>query len=128
MADCSKTLEYAKELDRMCKYYLNLDRMFKYYLNTDSQCNKCPLKGLDCNEPTSITQKHITEVQTWSDFHPVKTRQSEFLKMFPNTDLENGCIAICPRQLGVVRLDKCSFYAPHHCDDCRKEYWMEEIK
>lgn len=117
MADCSKTLEYAKELDRMCKYYLN----------TDSKCDKCPLKeGLDCNEITSITQKHITGVQTWSDFHPVKTRQSEFLKMFPNADLDESIITICPWQLGEITLEECSSHS--QCDDCRREYWLEEIE
>lgn len=118
MADCSKILEYVKELSRMCEYYLN----------TDSQCDKCPLNGLRCNELTSITQKHITGVQTWSDCHPVKTRQSEFLKMFPNTGLELDFIAICPRQLGEITLEECKKKSQRHCDDCRREYWMEEIK
>lgn len=128
MADCSKTLEYVKELDRMCKYYLNLDRMFKYYLNTDSKCNKCPLKGLGCSDLTSITQNHIAEVQKWSDCHPVKTRQSEFLKMYPNAGLELDFIAICPRQLGEITLEECRTKYPRHCDDCRRVYWMEEMK
>lgn len=126
MADCSKTLEYAKELDRMCKYYLNLDRMFKYYLNTDSKCNKCPLKGLGCRDLTSITQNHIAEVQTWSDCHPIKTRQSEFLKMYPHSDLDESIITICPWQLGEITLEECSSHS--QCDDCRKKYWMEEIE
>lgn len=126
MADCSKTLEYTKELDRMCKYYLNLDRMFKYYLNTDSKCAKCPLKGLGCSDLTSITQNHIAGVQTWSDYHPIKTRQSEFLKMFPNADLDESIITICPWQLGEITLEECS--GRSQCDDCRREYWMEEIK
>lgn len=116
MADCSKTLEYAKELDRMCKYYLN----------TDSKCDKCPLKeGLDCNEITSITQKHITGVQTWSDYHPVKTRQSEFLKMFTNATTNDGILTIKPCHLDCVKYGLCK---SHNCDDCRREYWMEEIE
>lgn len=112
MANCSKTLEYAKELDRMCKYYLN----------TDSKCDKCPLKGLDCNEPTSITQKHITGVQTWSDFYPIKTRQSEFLKMFPNANLHE----LYPCYLNNI--PTAMVCGNKSCDDCRKKYWMEEIE
>lgn len=116
MADCSKTLEYVKELDRMCKYYLN----------TDSKCDKCPLKGLGCSDLTSITQNHIAEVQTWSDCHPIKTRQSEFLKMYPHSDLGESIITICPWQLGEITLEECSSHS--QCDDCRKKYWMEEIE
>ena len=116
MADCSKTLEYVKELSRMCEYYLN----------TDSQCDKCPLNGLRCNEITSITEKYITRVQKWSDFHPIKTRQSEFLKMYPHSDLDGSIITICPWQLGEITLEECNSHS--QCDACRKKYWMEEIE
>lgn len=52
-------------------------------------------------------EKYVAIVEKWSAEHPIKTRQSEFLKMFPNAPLrENGSIAICP--LDVDRDAKCS--------------------
>lgn len=72
-------------------------------------------------------EKYVAIVEKWSAEHPMKTRQSEFLKMFPNAPLrENGSIAICP--LDVDRDAKCSHKQGARCPDCQKEYWFAEVE
>lgn len=50
-----------------------------------------------------------------------KTRQSEFLKMFPNAQMDDGVVAACPS-----RVDK-NFNCCLPCDDCRKDFWLAEV-
>lgn len=65
-------------------------------------------------------------VKKWGDEHPVKTRQSEFLKMFPRASIhEDGIIAICPKVVDTTFRCSCE---STQCGDCRKEYWLEEIE
>lgn len=57
----------------------------------------------DCYTPENI----VNALEEWVKEHPFKTRQSEFLKEWPDTYLD-----------GLL----------HICADCRKQYWCEEIK
>ena len=57
-----------------------------------------------------------------------KTRQSEFLKLFPRAlkDL-NGVPRLCPQEVDL------SFPCPrivknNPCANCRKKYWLEEVR
>lgn len=114
MADCSKTLEYAKEFNRLCK---SID------------CDECIFNGL-CKETEYITQEDIDKLQAWSDLHPEKpkkTRQSEFLKIYPNVEIETkyGFVNIAPCTLDE-RLYNCG--DGKNCDECCKKFWLEEIE
>ena len=66
-------------------------------------------------------------VEKWSAEHPIKTRQSEFLKMFPNAKLVNGHINICPKAINdtVTNYIDCRNLL---CSDCKEKYWLEEVK
>lgn len=92
-----------------------------------NDCGDCPFSTEigSCNGTDSITQKHIDIVQEWSDFHPVKTRQSEFLKMFPDATTQDGTLTINPCNLDWKTHGLC---CSNNCDDCRKKYWLEEIE
>lgn len=72
-------------------------------------------------------EKYVAIVEKWSDENPVKTRQSEFLKMFPNADVQNDIIRICPKKLdqNSVTSEECSRSG---CFECRKEYWLAEVE
>lgn len=53
-----------------------------------------------------------------------KTRQSEFLKIFPNAKMRDGVIFECPTNLT-------DFFACRHysdCAECKKDFWMTEVK
>ena len=95
----------------------------------NSICGNCVLSsfcGKPCHERTKEdAEKAMTIVEERMKTHPVKTRQSEFLKMFPNTPLgcDNGIITTCPA----------NFYALDckrgvSCDDCCREFWLAEIE
>ena len=54
MADCNNTLDFIKELNRMCD---------------NSKCDdSCPLLGIRCDR-RHISEEHIQRVQRWSDEH-----------------------------------------------------------
>ena len=113
-------VKYLKEVYRMC------DSM--------EDCCDCPLEVFNITFPCKGTkvsaeykdaEKCVAEVEKWSKEHPVKTRQSAILNVFPNTTLlKNGAIAICPE---VVDKDR-AFDCRRSCDECRKNYWLAEAE
>ena len=116
MADCSKTEEFFKELKRMCDKF-------------NSTCVGCKIYDI-CFDTgcysfiKNDTQEAIEIVQKWSDQNPIKTRQSEFLKMFPEAKLDDYDILIlkpCMIDVTCQRNGIC-------CADCREEYWLAEVE
>ena len=72
-------------------------------------------------------EKYVAIVEKWSAEHPKETRQSKFLKMFPNAELDdNGTISICP--LFIEPNMECRLCSKTSCDKCRKKYWLEEVE
>ena len=64
-------------------------------------------------------------VERWAKVHPVKTRQTEFLKLYPNAQKDaEGLINICPRKLQETF--SCEPY--NDCNECLKSYWSKEIE
>lgn len=97
-------------------------------------CMKCPIRKkdicmvkriarLDDASDESI-EETISKVEQWAKDHPVKTRQSEFLKMFPNADLCRDVINILPCSV-EKEMSKCC--DNKRCVECRREYWLEEM-
>lgn len=103
-------------------------KCFIRYCNNTS-CDNCVMIADGCY-PGAITDidRLIDKVEQWSKDHPVKTRQSEFLKRFPNADLTR-------LQPCMIEKDKrpmwCGKYADFGangcCDECRYAYWNEEV-
>jgi len=118
--DCGKTEVFLRELGRMCKGFYAED------------CERCRLsreengKQLWCDDFMYGYPKEAIEiVQKWSDEHPKKTRQSEFLKMFPNAKMSgDGVVSICPSNVDTT-LD-----CVHNkgCTECTREYWLAEVE
>ena len=73
------------------------------------------------------TEKYVAIVEKWSAEHPIKTRQSEFLKFFPNAVIRNGVIQICPRNIdqNSITSEECEKLV---CCECRKKYWLAEVE
>ena len=113
-------VKYLKERERMCNSYSNM------YSN---MCDGCGFgKAPKCNRTEGDNpEKAVEIVEKWSAEHPIKTRQSEFLKMFPNADIQNDVIRICPKKLdqNSVTSEECSRSG---CFECRKKYWLEEVE
>ena len=107
-------VEYVKELRRICKSH--------------PACNVCPLNSKFCYIANMCedAEKAVKIVEQWAKDHPVKTRQSEFLKIFPNAVIKNGTIAICPQNVceSYTPEDGCIYTA---CGLCRKRFWLAEV-
>ena len=108
------TVEFFKTVNRLCK--------------NQRCCKECPaykngcMVGFDDDSIKSIDET-VSKVEQWAKDHPVKTRQSEFLKMFPNADID--CILPCDLDKNLKR---------GHCHDddvgcfyCKQDYWNEEL-
>lgn len=114
-------VKFIKEKKRMCDLYVNAIGctccLLSVYNNETAE--KC--KHYIFNKP----EEAVAAVEKWSSEHPIKTRQSEFLKMFPNVRLnECGSIGICPRDVDID-FDKCE---GGECAKCEKEYWLAEVE
>ena len=73
----------------------------------------------------------VKEVEEWSAAHPRKTRQSVFLKQWPEAKLDtNGAVAICPTILSkdYRSANKRCKHPDTACYDCRREFWMQEVE
>lgn len=73
--DCSKTLDYVHERNRMCGSI------------TIHSCVGCPLRNCNnCDEISDFEEWCIEAVQKWSDGHPetpkIKKREIDFIAMF----------------------------------------------
>ena len=101
----------------------------------DNVCGEsCPLFYCcdDALEDDRIWQ--VLAVEQWSKEHPVKTRQSEFLKMFPNARIESdGMPSICPIVVDKRCHNKdddalfCLVRDEEECRKCRRDFWLAEI-
>lgn len=120
-SDCSKTMNYFIEKLRMTKQ--PKDGVCKL------DCSDCPLSssnngtGISCSHfETGYPEKAIEIVQKWSDEHPQKTYLSEFLKNYPDADLdENGTPKICLQRLGLIDIKNCR---ESDCVEC----WNQPIQ
>ena len=79
------------------------------------------------------TETEIVErIEKWAKEHPVKTRQSEFLKLFPEASvLGGGYLNICPAQLSSECRDKKTggCYDPGmDCGKCKRDFWLKEVE
>ena len=64
-------------------------------------------------------------VERWDAEHPVKTRQSEFLKLFPNAQTDSGCLNACPMDVfGNTGID-CN---KQTCYECKNAFWLAEVE
>lgn len=102
----------------------------------DNVCGEsCPL--FDCCDD-DLEDDHVRQVlavEQWAKEHPAKTRQSEFLKMFPNARIESdGMPSICPIVVDKRCHNKdddalfCLVRDEEECRKCRRDFWLAEIQ
>lgn len=115
-------VEFYKSMKRMCY--------------SGEMCEKCPLynnfseMGSVCDVLLHIEDEKASRVKSiveqWAKDHPVKTRQSEFLKKFPDAMINesDGILCITP-----CNIEGKSIGCPNgkSCGDCRREYWLTEV-
>lgn len=104
---------------RMCNFY--------------GECNNCPFnyEKTHCGTCNIFMGKHPDKaneiILKWCKEHPIKTRQSELLKIFPNIKTnDKGRIYMCPQKFDWKH--KCHRSAPDcDCLKCMDEYWLAEV-
>lgn len=105
-------VDYLKTKRRLCKAH--------------TECRRCPLNICDDLERENV-EELVRRVEKWAKEHPAKTRQSVFLKKYPNARLDDdNVLVICPRSIEQSGCDK---FDDHilMCSDCRRKYWSEEV-
>ena len=101
-------------------------------------CSQCELgKRLIVYETCTAWRKAHPEetvaiVEQWAAEHPIKTRQSEFLKHYPETAIsKDGAIAICPLAISAAYRHgngACNKDNSDTCADCKRQFWSAEAE
>lgn len=97
-------------------------------------CRDCPI--FERKDKANLTciqwfeahpEETVSIVEQWANEHPRKTRQSEFLKQWPNAKMPSGQLIGCPQYVeeGYHPPLGCS---ATRCTDCRREFWMQEVE
>lgn len=113
-------VEYLKTLNRMCH----------------CECFKCEFRKVRSEFETcpvwqrTHPEEAIAIVEKWAKEHPIKTRQSEFLKMFPNVILnDKGQPSLCAKLLDTTyhRVGGCGLDVDI-CQRCMDNFWGHEVE
>lgn len=113
-------VEFFKTVKRLCK---------------NQGCDGCPV----CKNDTCMVmlmariygasdesiEETISKVEQWAKDHPVKTRQSEFLKLFPNAAIGEDDGILCIKPCTIDESIGCT--NGKGCDDCYRKYWLAEV-
>lgn len=99
----------------------------------DNVCEEsCPLFYCCDDDIEDNRIRQILAVEQWVKEHPVKTRQSELLKLFPEASvLYDEYLNICPAQISSECRDKETggCYDPGmDCGKCKRDFWLKEIE
>lgn len=102
------------------------ENRFKWLYEDDGEqeltCSSCKHASRDQEEyPCSRCSRGYADL-----FEPKKTRQDEFLEIYPNAMMLNGAIDICPKYVDG-NCDRCRIYAKRPCIECHKDYWLQEV-
>ena len=112
-------MDFFKTANRLCKG----QGCKKCPACKDSMCMVMRMIRLDDNSVKNI-EETISKVEEWAKDHPVKTRQSEFLKLFPNAAFYNNVIKIPPCSIEKEMRENC---LSRDCFGCRRDYWLTEV-
>lgn len=112
-------VEFLMERKRMCESH-------------SQHCYECELGKERCSyilKTKEDAEKAVVIVEKWSKEHPKKTRQSEFLKLYPNSTLSilDGHPNIDPCELDdtLHNESRCHNLC---CSGCREQYWTEGVE
>ena len=114
-------ISFIKERGRMCQ---SMEYCDECPAHIDGECYVGGI--LEVRNP----EKQVSIVEEWSFMNPIKTRQLEYLKMFPNAKLDNDNVLIlCPRN--VSGMESCPVGrdgSVEWCSICRRNFWSTIIE
>lgn len=109
-------VKYVKTQYRLCR--------------SKDSCSECPLQDKEncrcITDTIEYVEKAVQIVEEWAKDNPAKTRQSEFLKMFPNAPKSGRVLDICQKNLNT------EYMPPKRCENiscsaCKTDYWNKEV-
>lgn len=103
---------------------------YKRMCDSIDSCDSCPASGQCLYDDTIQNYAGVVAItEKWSKEHPIKTRNSEFLKHYPDARVqEDGTVELCPKWIDQ-NFDTGSIICHRtRCDDCKAEYWMQEVE
>ena len=84
-----------------------------------------------CFKLEEIDTEIVEQVEQWAKEHPVKTRQSEFLKQWPDAEIgDDGLPSVAPCQLykDMEEKDENGVCCKNcGCGICRRDFWLKEV-
>lgn len=115
-----------RDYGRMCKYYRDGGHCVNCCIRLVKASNDCWKNLID------YTNACISGIECWAEEHPVKTRQREFLKRYPDA---------ATNPVGVIDIDPCKIDSKlsveiqggiicrkvEDCATCRYDYWSQEV-
>ena len=111
-------VEFLKALGRLCNNYLCGDN--------------CPLIDSCDDESDDGYVRKVQIVEQWAKEHPIKTRQDEFLKQWPDAEIgDDGYPSVAPCQLykDMEEKDENGVCCKNcGCGICRRDFWLKEIE
>ena len=111
-------VEFLKAFGRLCNNYLCGDN--------------CPLIDSCDDESDDGYVRKVQIVEQWAKEHPAKTRQSEFLKQWPDAEVgDDGYPSVAPCQLykDIEEKDENGVCCKNcGCAECRRDFWLKEIE
>ena len=111
-------VEFLKALGRLCNNYLCGDN--------------CPLIDICDDVSDDGYVRKVQIVERWAKAHPIKTRQSEFLKQWPDAEIgDDGYPSVAPCQLykDMEEKDENGVCCKNcGCGICRRDFWLKEIE
>ena len=85
-----------------------------------------------CFKLEEIDTEIVEQVEQWAKAHPEKTRQSEFLKQWPDAEIgDDGYPSVAPCQLykDMEEKDENGVCCKNcGCGICRRDFWLKEIE
>nr|DAI49534.1 MAG TPA: hypothetical protein [Caudoviricetes sp.] len=114
-------VEFLKTKRRMCRAYLKGSCLGCKLHSVKKVCGSWFLEN---------PEEAVAFVEQWGKDHPIKTRQSVFLKQYPEAEINDyGVLRICPCLISISHRTArggCA-HTDSDCIDCRREFWMKEV-
>ena len=117
-------VKFIEERNRMCKSFG--DRCTG--CPASDACGCCAVDQAVDQASTLDATAQVAIVEKWSAAHPRKTRQSVFLEQWPEAEVVNGCLMICPKRVSADCRNRYGNCTNRVCSDCRREFWMQEVE
>ena len=120
-------LEFMKYVKKMCAQYGVENQKHAFCQGCPALTEEDEICIANFQFDSCIPDKVVEAVEKYAKENPIKTRNSEFLKYYPNAIHSEGVFFICPKWFDI-NYNPCNGCGKTYCNDCKEEYWMEEIE